>query len=274
MSTIETRTSNRTVTTPGFGPVEVTLTDRGDGHPYLLLHGGAGPQSVNGFADLLAATEHARVITPAHPGFGGTPRPEVLASVASLAELYVGLLDALDLVDVTVIGNSIGGWIASEIALLHSSRISSFILVDAMGILVEGHPVVDFFSLSLAEVAQRSYFDPEKFRIDPSKLPPAAQATMAGNRAALAVYGGATMGDASLLARLRGITAPTLVIWGEADRIADTGYGRAYAEAIPGARFMILKGTGHVPQVETPEALIGPVGTFARAHSKGRAIRP
>jgi len=273
MSTVENRTSTRTVATPGFGPVEVTLTDRGDGHPYLLLHGGAGPQSVSGFADLLAATEQARVITPTHPGFGGTPRPEALRSVAGLAELYVCLLDAMDLVDVTVIGNSIGGWIASEIALLHSSRISSFILVDAMGINVEGHPVVDFFSLSLAEVAQRSYFDPEKFRIDPSKLPPAAQATMAGNRAALAVYGGSAMADAGLLSRLRGITAPTLVIWGEADRIADTGYGRAYAEAIPGARFMILKGTGHVPQVETPEALVGPVGTFARANSKGHPVR-
>ena len=269
MNAIETRTTTRTVAGAESGPVDVTFTERGEGHPFFILHGGAGPQSVTGFADLLAGTKDVRVITPTHPGFNGTPRPSSVASPSDLADLYLRLIDDMDLRNVTVIGNSIGGWITAEMALRHSDRISSFILVDSMGIVVGGHPVVDFFSLNLDEVAQHSFFDPEKFRIDPSALPPEARAAMAGNREALAVYGGGGMADPTLLARVSGIAAPTLVIWGEADRIADPGYGRAYADAIPGAEFTVLPGTGHVPQLESPDALLAEVWDFAGRHFSG-----
>jgi pimeloyl-ACP methyl ester carboxylesterase len=73
------------------------------------------------------------------------------------------------------------------------------------------------------------------------------------------------MGDPSLRGRLAAITRPTLVIWGEADRIADPDYGRAYAAAIPGARFELLTQTGHLPQLETPEQLLRAVWDFAEA---------
>jgi pimeloyl-ACP methyl ester carboxylesterase len=270
MTSTDIRTSTRTLTIVDIDSVEVTLTERGQGHPFLLLHGGGGPQTVAGFADLLADTENARVIAPTHPGFGGTTRPGGLASIGGLATLYAELLAELDLADVTVVGNSIGGWIAAEMALLDSPRTSSFILVDAVGIEVPGHPVVDFFSLTMDQVAQLSYHDPARFRIDPAALPPAAQAIMAGNRAALAVYGGTSMTDPSLAARLAGVTAPTLVLWGEADQIADPDYGRAYAAAIPGAQFRLLTATGHLPQIETPDQLLRPVWDFADTHATNR----
>jgi pimeloyl-ACP methyl ester carboxylesterase len=152
-------------------------------------------------------------------------------------------------------------------ALLGSARTGSFILVDAVGIEVPGHPLADFFSLTMDQVADLAYHDPDKFRIDPAALPPAAQQAMAGNRDALAAYAGQAMTDPGLAARLAGVTAPTLVIWGEADRIADPGYGRALAAAIPGARFQELAGTGHLPQLETPGLLLGPVRDFAGAHA-------
>jgi len=88
-------------------------------------------------------------------------------------------------------------------------------------------------------------------------------------RAALAVYGG-TMADPALLARLAAVSVPTLVIWGEADRIGDLDYGRAYAAAIPGARFEVLPGAGHLPQLETPDALLALVRNFAEDHAVGR----
>jgi len=258
-------TSTLDLTLAGAGTVDVTLDDRGEGRPFLLLHGGGGPQTVAGFAELLATKEPARVITPTHPGFGGTPRPDGLADMAGLAALYRELLDRLGLDGVTVIGNSIGGWIAAELALLGSPRISGTVLVDAVGIEVEGHPVTDIFPLSLDELARLSYHDPAAFRIDPSAMTEAQQAGMAANRAALQVYGGTRMTDPSLRGRLAAIAAPTLVIWGDADRIADPGYGRAYAAAIPGARFELLTETGHLPQLETPEQLLRAVWDFAEA---------
>ena len=90
-------TTTRTVPADGIGPVPVTYSDRGTGRPVLLLHGGAGPQSVTGFADQLAEAGPARVIAPVHPGFAGTPRPAGLSDIGGLARLYAALLDELDL---------------------------------------------------------------------------------------------------------------------------------------------------------------------------------
>ena len=95
------------------------------------------------------------------------------------------MLSDLDLTDVTIVGNSIGVWIAAEMALLDSPRIARFVLVDGVGIDVPGHPIADFFSLSPRQIAEHSYHDPDKFGIDPAKLSPEARELMAGNRAAL-----------------------------------------------------------------------------------------
>jgi pimeloyl-ACP methyl ester carboxylesterase len=258
------------LTVPGVGAVELTVTERGTGHPVLLLHGGGGPLTVTPWADRLAGAEHASVLTPVHPGFNATPRPAALDSIAGLAATYVALLDALDLTDVTVVGNSIGGWITAELALLHSPRVSGYVLVDAVGIEVPGHPVADFFALTPAELAARSYHDPATYGIDPARLPAQARAAMAGNRAAIEVYAGRTMTDPTLAARLAGVTTPTLAVWGEADRIGDPDFGRAFAGAIPGAEFTLLPGAGHLPQIETPDALVGVVWAFADRHATMR----
>jgi len=258
-------TATLTVTAGGIGAVPVSYSDRGAGPAFLLLHGGAGPQSVAGFAGQLAEAGPARVITPVHPGFAGTARPRGLDSVAGLGRLYALLLDELGLADVTVIGNSIGGWIAAEMAVAGSARVGGVVLVDACGIEVPGHPVADFFSLTLDQVAELSYHDPARFRIDPAAMSAQERAAMAGNREALAVYGGTAMGDPGLRARLAQVSVPTLVVWGDSDQIVDPDYGRAYAAAIPGARFRLLPATGHVPQIETPAQLLSAIRDFAPA---------
>jgi pimeloyl-ACP methyl ester carboxylesterase len=240
----------------GVGPVDVTVDEQGAGRAFLLLHGGGGPGTVAGFAALLAGSRPARAITPTHPGFGGTPRPEALHTVAGLAELYVALLDQLGTDDVTVVGNSIGGWIAAEMALLASPRVGGIIVVNGTGVQVPGHPVADFFSLTMDQVTKLSFHDPDRFRVDPATLPPAAQAGMAGNRATLAVYASTGMSDPTLAGRLSAVQTPTRVLWGDSDQIVDPDYGRAFAAAIPSARFQLLTDTGHMPQLETPDQLL------------------
>lgn len=249
-------TNTQSLYLDGVGAVDVRLDEYGVGQPYLLLHGGAGPDSTAHFAELLGTTKPARALNPTHPGFGGTTRPEALTTIQQLAHLYVTLVDHLGLEDVTVVGNSVGGWIAAEAALLGSPRISGVVLIDAVGIQVPGHPVADFFSLSMDQVFTLAFHNPDRFRVDPTTLPPGAQAIAAGNRAALIAYAETGMSDPTLLERLSTLDTATLVLWGESDGIADPEYGRAYARAIPRARFQLLKETGHQPQMETPEQVL------------------
>lgn len=252
-----------TVQTGKLGPVQVDVTEYGTGQPFLLLHGGAGPQSVTGFAEMLAAAG-SRVIVPVHPGFAGTARPEYLHSMRGLALTYTGLLDELGLVGVTVIGNSIGGWMAAEMAIHASPRVSGAVLVDAGGLEVEDHPGADFFSLTPDQVTEMAYFEPDKFRIDFAALPDQAKAAMAGNQAALRAYTADGMTDPSLASQLAAVRVPVLVVWGAADRIYPPEHGEAFAKLIPGARLTVLDNAGHLPQLEAPSALLAAVLDFAR----------
>lgn len=240
-----------TETLPSVLP-ELTVTDAGDGPAVLLLHGGAGPMSVAGLAELLAASGR-RVLTPVHPGFSGTPYRAGTVDVAGLAALYAAVLAELDLHAVTVVGSSLGGWVAAELALLAPDRIGSLVLIDAIGIDVPDHPVADVPNLTPEQVTDLAFHDPDRFRIDPATLPPEAQAAMAADGAALAAYTGGSPVDPTLAGRLGGITVPTLVLWGDDDGIVGPGYGQAYAAAIPGARFRLIESAGHLPQLEAPE---------------------
>jgi pimeloyl-ACP methyl ester carboxylesterase len=253
--------STYTVST-SHGDVPVTVSERGSGSPVLLLHGGAGPDSVTGFADQFAARLPVRVLTPVHPGFGGTPRPASLDSIGSLAAVYGSLLAELGLTGVTVAGSSIGGWIAAELALAAPSRVGRLVLIDAAGLDSADHPIVDFFSLTPAQIAELSWANPAGHEIDVAAMTDAQREIFAGNRSALLAYGGQAMGDPSLAARLAGVVVPTLVIWGEADRIVTPGYGKEYAAAIPGAAFRLVPEAGHLPQLENPEAVLALFGEF------------
>ena len=113
--------------------------------------------------------------------------------------------------------------------------------------------------MTLDQVFDVSFAHPDRYRIDPATLTDEQRAVAAGNRAALEVYGGRSMADPGLAARLAGITVPTLVVWGEADRMVTPAYGQEYAAAIPGATFRVLPGAGHLPQIEAPEVVLSTV---------------
>ena len=244
----------RTTTVTLSDHVELTVSDRDRTRPYLLLHGGGGVATVRGFADLLAERKHSRVLVPTHPGFSGTARPEGLATTRDLAAVYVTLLDELDLTDVTVVGNSFGGWIAAEMALMGNPRLSQAVIVDGIGIEVDGHPMTDVSGLAPADLAQLSFHDPAK-----APRPSTGSTGPGPDIAALVAYAGPTMSDPTLAERLTHVDLPVHVIWGESDGIVDPDYGKAYADAIDSAAFTLLPRAGHLPQLETPDALLSAV---------------
>ena len=230
------------------GTVRLAYTDRGEGRAFLLLHGGAGPASLMGLGGALAMG--ARVVTPTHPGFDGEPRPDRFARIDDLVTAYLALIERLALERVVVVGNSVGGWIAAEMALRGSPRIAGIVLLDAVGI-DTGSPersIADPARLAYADLLAMSFHDPERFAVAPG---PDAAATMAQNQRTLRVYAGQPfMHDPTLGARLAEMSTPTLIVWGESDRIVDVDYGRRYAAFIPGSRFEVVPNAAHFPQIE------------------------
>jgi pimeloyl-ACP methyl ester carboxylesterase len=226
--------------------LRLAYVQRGSGRVFLLLHGGAGPGSMRGLADALG--ERACALLPIHPGFDGEPRPERFTRVDDLALAYLALLEKLDLGRVVVVGNSIGGWIAAELALRRSPRVAGLVLLDAVGI-DTGSPdrtIPDPDEVAPAELLARAFHDPANaagLRVNPAWL--------ASNGRTLRVYAGQPfMHDPGLRARLASMATPTLVAWGESDRLIDLDYGKRWAASIPSSRFEVIPKAGHAPQVE------------------------
>jgi pimeloyl-ACP methyl ester carboxylesterase len=233
----------------------LTVDVQGSGRPYLLLHGGAGPRSMAGLAQALASTSQA--VLPTLPGFEGQPRPHWLHRIADLATAYLALLDYLDLRDVVVVGNSVGGWLAAELGLRASSRITGLVLLNSVGLAptpATGN-IADPTQLAPADRAAYAFYDPARFALAPAGSEAAAD--MAANQQALRIYAGkAFMHDPTLRDRLPELKVPTLILWGESDRIVTPAYGQQFADFIPHARFELVPQAGHFPQIERLDAVL------------------
>lgn len=237
------------------------ISDIGTGRPILLLHGGGGAGTVFGLSQALAA--QARVLLPAHPGFDGTPRPPELRSVAQLAGFYLQLLEALDLDNVLLIGSSIGGWIAAEMALAAGQRIKGMVLINAVGIQAPGEAVADVSGLTRPELIRLASHNPDVVLANTPPPTPERLAILASNAAALAAYdNGAGMMAAGLREKLASVSATTLVLWGASDGIASPAYGKAFAAAFPNGKFELIAEAGHLPQIEQPARTLQHIESF------------
>ncbi len=237
------------------------VSELGTGRPVLVLHGGGGPFTTTLLAQHLAETAH--VLAPTHPGFNGTLRDARITTVRDLADAYSQYLIARDLHDVLVVGSSVGGWIATELALGPAAdRIAGIVPINAAGFQVEGHSARDVRGMTPQELAQYSFHDPSKLRLPPPS--PEGLNIAQGNAAALAALSVDT--NPQLMTRIHQIATPTLVIWGESDRVTDLEYGRAFVAAIPGAEFVSIANAGHLPYLENAAAVFEPLDAFASAH--------
>ncbi len=247
--------------------VQLEIVERGQGHPILWLHGEEGLDPEAPFLDVLGA--HVRVLAPCHPGFGHSPAADTIDTVDDLSYLYLDLLAERDVRDAVVIGASLGGWIAAEMAVKCSDRLAALILVAPLGIKVgdrETRDIPDIFALHPDEVVRLQYADPSRASVDYSTLSDDRLTVIARNREATALYVWEPyFHNPKLPHRLHRITVPTLLLWGADDRfVTPEYYGAAYQRAIPGSRLETIGGAGHFPHLEKAEALVERVRAFLR----------
>jgi pimeloyl-ACP methyl ester carboxylesterase len=249
--------------------IRIELVERGAGTPLLFLHPHIGLDPGAPALDRLA--ERARLIAPIHPGFGGSDQPRSFDSIDDLAYFYLDLLDELDLKGITLVGVSLGGWIAAEMAVKSTARVARLVLANSVGIKVgsrETRDIADIFAMTEKEFNERAYADPALGARDYKAMTEADVRVAARNREAAARYGWSPyMHDPKLKSRLRRIKIPTLLLWGDSDRILSEPYGRGYAAAIPGARFETMTKAGHFPHLEQPDEFARRVHAFMEGRS-------
>jgi pimeloyl-ACP methyl ester carboxylesterase len=244
--------------------IQIEMIERGRGRPLLFLHPGIGIEADAPVLERFAA--RSRLLVPTHPGFGRSEAPTSFDRIDDLAYFYLDLLEQLDLRDVTIVGVSLGGWIAAEIAIKSTARISHLVLANPIGIKVGGREqrdIADIFAISEDDFLKIAYCDPAAGKRDYKTMPDAEVRAAARNREATARYAWSPyMHDPKLKGRLHRIRIPTLFLWGTHDRVLSEDYGRAYCAAVPGARFEPIERAGHFPHIEQPDAFADKVFAF------------
>jgi len=249
-------------------PVNVLRT--GSGPPLLYLHGaGAGGRWL-GFQQKLA--ERFDVIAPTHPGHAGAPPAEWIEHISDLAFHYLDLMDTLDLPRVHLVGASLGGWIAAEMATMASVRLRSLVLIDPVGIKVEGWIYPFLFGMDLMDVVGMIFRNPvAAMALAPADLSIDTIVEMYRQSTAVArVAWNPYLYDPLLRRRLARITAPTLLAWGAHDRLAPLQCAEAWRKEIPGATLRVFDDSGHVPHIEEPDAVAAAVAEFCASREATR----
>jgi pimeloyl-ACP methyl ester carboxylesterase len=246
-------------------PLALEWWEAGSGDPpMLLLHDDYGFSSAAPYATRLAASR--RVIAAQHPGWGDSERPGWIDTVSDLAHFYLELLEQEDLTDVTVVGFSLGGWIAAEMAAWRPARIGRLVLVDAVGIRIgdrTDRDIADIFAVARDQRATLEFVDPAVAGPKPEEMSDTDLIRLLQAEEATTVYGWQPyMCNPKLRRRLASVTVPTAVLWGAGDQVVTPAYGQAYADALPHAELSIIEDAGHLPHIEQPQRFCELVESF------------
>jgi len=248
-----------------IGDCRIRLMRGGTGAPLLFLHGGGGAGIW--LPAMARLAKKFDVIVPEHPGFGESDTPAWLDTIADLANFYLDFLADLDLDGVHLVGHSLGGWVAAELAVRNTSRLASLTRIGAAGIHVPGVAQVDPF-LTNDEQRVRDLYHDQKLAdeaIARALRPEFEDVALKNRRATAKLVWQPRSHDPHLQKWLHRIDLPTLLIWGEHDRLFPKEHAFAYQRLIPGAQVVVIPDCGHLPQVEKAEACAAALESFIGA---------
>jgi pimeloyl-ACP methyl ester carboxylesterase len=246
---------------------EIEFFEDGAGAPLLFLHSGQGFVPTAPYVAKLAGKR--RVIAPSHPGFGRSGLPDWLDTPDDIAHIYLEFMDRIGLDKVDLVGASIGGWIAAEMASKAPERFKKLVLVAPVGVKtgpVDKLDVPDIFAMPQEKVNALLFHEPEKFKFDPTNLSDEQLTIVARNRETLALLVWEPwMHNPKLKHRLHRAKMPTLFLRGESDGLVTNDYLERYAALVPGARIETVAKAGHAVQAEQPDAFAAKVLGFLGA---------
>lgn len=254
----------------GQGRAPVEVWQAGQGTPLVFLHGAGGLMPDDRFFQALAGRFH--VHAPLLPGYGGSEGEDELKDMLDTT-LHTGdVIDALGLTGAALVGHSMGGMIAAELAALAPNDVSRLALIAPAGLWLDDHPVEDLFAKLPFELPELLFHD---VALGESLLtagldledPAFLSEFLIGNARRLGMAGKLLfpIPDRGLSRRLHRIKARTLILWGASDRLISPVYGDAFAAAIPNSELEIVAEAGHLVTLEKPGRVVDAIATLVNA---------
>ena len=247
------------------GAFQVRMWTQGEGRPLLYLHGYDGHPGEAAFLSTLA--NHHRVFAPEHPGFGTSTNIELIDDIFDMTLYYREFIESLGVGPVDIVGHSLGGMFAAEIAALCPQLVRKLVLVAPFGLWLDDVQIPDAFVMTPGTLRRALWHDPESSTAQQTLYqnggmsPQVATVTRAMNLSAAGKFLW-PIPDRGLAKRLRFIKAPTLVVTGESDRLIPLPYGDAFVRRIAGASTVSVPAAGHFVMIEQPDAFTRVVDDF------------
>jgi pimeloyl-ACP methyl ester carboxylesterase len=243
------------------------VLEGGSGAPLVFLHGAGGLLADNTFLERLAQRYH--VFAPELPGYGESIGEDLLEDMLDFTLHGWDVADALGLRQPHLVGHSMGGMIAAEMACVAPHDVGRLVLASAAGLWIDEHPIPDIFSLLPYQIAEVLFHDPAQGQAlltggaDLSDLE-ALKDFYLGSQRRLAMAGKILfpIPNRRVSKRLYRLTAPTLVIWGAEDKLIPPVYGRQWAKLIADAKLTLIEGAGHMAPYEKPDAFVNALSAF------------
>lgn len=239
---------------------DIPYLDGGSGEPLIYLHSAGGITAEDPLLNRLAQSR--RVLAPFFPGFGETEDCTTLRDMLDFTLHTFDVVEALGVSQPHVVGHSMGGMVAAEMAAVCPNDVSRLSLICPAGLWMDEHPIPDLFTIMPYQMPEYMFHDPVagaammtagRDTADPDFL----KAYLVRNARQLGMAGKLLfpVPERGLSDRIHRIKAPTTIIWGESDRLIPPIYGQAFAAKIAGAELVMIKAAGHMAPVEQTEAV-------------------